>query len=73
MLTERKMNRELKGQIVKIFGSQGDFACAVKKSEPLVSQIIHGRRRLPDEEKKVWAQLLGAATVEELFGDESNA
>lgn len=63
------MNRELKGQIIKVTGSQWRFAEMVNKPEPVISQIIHGRRQLPPEEKARWAELLGA-DVEKLFPQE---
>lgn len=66
------MNRELKGQIIKIAGSQYAFAEMVAEPEPVISQIIHGRRKLPPEKKERWAEILGS-DVAKLFPDENRS
>ena len=52
------MNLELKAAIVRLFGSQSNFAVIVKTDEPSVSRVVHGRKRLTGEERARWAALL---------------
>jgi hypothetical protein len=52
-------NRRLKGKIVEKFGTQVDFADAIKTDETLVSRIVRGRRALNPEARKAWAKALG--------------
>ena len=51
-------NKKLKGAIISIFGTQGDFANRMKVSESVVSRVITGRWTLTDREKKQWAKVL---------------
>jgi plasmid maintenance system antidote protein VapI len=60
------MNRELKGEIVKRFGSQFAFAHALGWHEASVSRVVCGHIQLADEEKQRWAKILGA-DQEKLF------
>ncbi len=60
------MNRILKGQIVTHFGNQWNFAQAVKMHESDVSRVVRGRRTLPVQAQKEWADLLNS-TPQELF------
>jgi plasmid maintenance system antidote protein VapI len=62
------MNLTLKAEIVRRYGSQANFAQAMKTHEPIISQVIHGRRNLEPEEQERWAQALGERP-EELFKD----
>ena len=64
------MNKELKGEIVRRFGSQFAFAHAIGWHEASVSRVVRGHIRLADEEKQRWAEVLGADS-ERLFGHES--
>lgn len=59
-------NKKLKGAIVSVFGTQGDFADRMKISESVVSRVITGRWILTNIEKKHWAKVL-KSTVGELF------
>ena len=52
------MNLELKVAILKHFQQQKNFAEVVGVSEPVLSHVITGRRRLPEGQQKVWARLL---------------
>jgi plasmid maintenance system antidote protein VapI len=54
------MNWILKKKINEQFGTQGDFAHALRCHESKVSQVVKGRRALSEEEKKQWAELLKA-------------
>lgn len=60
------LNWELKTAIFKKFPTQADFAFALNVSESVVSRVIRGRRKLPPEEQKRWAKVLGY-NAEELF------
>ncbi len=60
------MNRKLKAAIVQAYGTQSDFAQAMRCPEAVVSKVVRGRRSLDEEEQTRWAQAL-AASKEELF------
>ena len=62
------MNLELKAQIVRKYGSQANFAQAVKADETVISRVIRGRRPLKPEDREKWARALGRRP-EELFED----
>ena len=53
-------NLELKAAIIRRFGTQYVFAQALGRPEPIVSNVIRGRLRLPDDEQVKWAKLLKA-------------
>jgi ribosome-binding protein aMBF1 (putative translation factor) len=55
---EDSMNKRLKLKIIEMFGSQADFAQAIKEDESVVSRIIRGRRKLDDQQKRKWAAAL---------------
>ena len=52
------MNRKLKARIVETYGSQADFAAALRIDESIVSRIIRGRRVLSPEDTEKWARIL---------------
>ena len=60
------MNKALKSMIVLKFGTQDDFAERIGVNRSIVSNVIRGRRKLPDEKKIVWATALGCS-VNEIF------
>jgi transcriptional regulator with XRE-family HTH domain len=62
------MNRKLKAKIVEKFGTQSDFANVVSVDETLVSKIVRGRRELPEDTKRAWADALGSE-ISEIFFD----
>lgn len=64
------MNWKLKTRIVERFGTQSDFAMAIKGHEADVSRVVRGRRTLNESERQRWANLLGADS-KELFGRET--
>ena len=64
-----RTNWPLKLRILEQFGQQEEFAFAVGTSGSWVSRVIHGYRRLGDEEKKLWARLL-KSKVSDLFPKE---
>ena len=51
-------NLDLRAEIIRKFGISMAFAKAAGTTELIVSQIITGRKRLSDEEKKHWAEIL---------------
>jgi plasmid maintenance system antidote protein VapI len=53
-----KMNKKLKGRIVELFGSQANFAQMIQAEEATVSRIVHGRRRLNEEDLHWWSRVL---------------
>lgn len=65
-----KMNWLLKTKIVERFGTQSDFALALRGHEADVSRVIRGRRTLTAEEQRRWADLLQADCTE-IFGKET--
>lgn len=52
------MNKELKSKIVQIYGSQADFAQALKIAEPLISRVIRQRQSLALTDQEKWAKAL---------------
>ena len=52
------MNVKLKLKIIEKYGSQADFAQALKINETAISRIIRGRKKLPDDQRKIWAKAL---------------
>jgi transcriptional regulator with XRE-family HTH domain len=65
------MNRRLKSSIYLRFGSQEDFASAVKENPSVVSRVIRGRMQLSAEKMARWAETLGFE-IEYLFPDADN-
>jgi plasmid maintenance system antidote protein VapI len=63
-----KMNKILKGEIVKKCGTQYLFAGELKIRESEVSKVIRGKKQLDPDEKKVWADALDVE-VSEIFFD----
>lgn len=56
------INYDLKVAILKKFGSQANFVMRnpeLRLSEPLVSLVIRGRKKLTTAEKAKWALILG--------------
>ena len=43
------MNLKLKSQIILKYGSQSNFAQALRADETIISRVIHGRRELDKE------------------------
>ena len=64
------MNKRLKGKIVEKFGTQFEFSKAVNDHESNVSRVIRGRRKLGDEDRKTWADVLGEELTAALFNFE---
>ncbi len=56
----------LKGRIVANYGSQADFAQKLQIDETVVSRVLHGRKKLPKEERHRWAKALNCQP-QELF------
>ena len=63
------MNKILRVAIVTEFGTQSDFALRLGVHESMVSQVIRGRRQLPNELKLKWAKALNCPQ-EHLFNVE---
>ena len=57
---------ELKLAILKRFSCQSDFAQALGVHESKISQVVRGRRELPYDDQKKWAEKLGRP-VHDLF------
>ena len=62
------MNRKLKGKIVEMFGTQADFAQAIKTDETIVSRVVRGRRTLNPEAQKKWGRAL-SCDLKEVLGE----
>ena len=65
------MNWVLKTRIIERFGTQADFAYAIRGAEAVVSKVVRGRRTLSAEERQRWAEVL-EVDCKELFGMEAN-
>jgi hypothetical protein len=52
------MNKILKAKIIEIYGTQADFAQAVKTDEPIISRVVRNRRKLKSEQQETWAKAL---------------
>lgn len=65
---EDTMNLRLKARIIELFGTQSDFARAIKEDETLVSRIIRGRRSLDPDQMEKWAVALDSKP-EQLFSE----
>jgi hypothetical protein len=63
------MNKELKGAIVRKYGTQYPFAHELGIRESIVSAVIRGKHTLEVEEKKLWAETLGVS-AKKLFAEE---
>ena len=53
------MNKELKAEIVKKYGTQFAFANSIGWRESIVSRVIRGYYTLNDDEKKIWSKAIG--------------
>ena len=62
------MNLKLKSKIVEKFESQANFAQVVKTDESIISRVVRGRRSLPVETQKKWADTL-FCKPEDIFPD----
>jgi hypothetical protein len=58
------MNRKLKAQIVLKFGTQADFAQALGEYRSVVSDVVRGRRALPDHKQLEWAMVLSCRPID---------
>lgn len=52
------MNKKLKAKIIENFESQANFAQIIKVDETTISRVVRGRRVLPVETQKKWADIL---------------
>jgi plasmid maintenance system antidote protein VapI len=55
------MNKELKGEIIKRYGSQFAFAHAIGWHEASISRVIRGHHVLDDDTKRRWSEVLGVS------------
>jgi len=60
------MNRPLKSKIILNYGCQDNFCEYMGVNRSLVSNVIHGRRKLSFEEKVLWAVHL-KCSLDEIF------
>jgi hypothetical protein len=66
ILSEVKMNWNLKKRITEKFGLQWKFAFEVGEQEAIVSKVINGRYDLKPAKQQKWAQALDCK-VEDIF------
>ena len=52
------MNKKLKARIIDKFGTQADFAQAMRVDESIISRVLHGRKTLKPKTKEMWARVL---------------
>jgi plasmid maintenance system antidote protein VapI len=52
------MNKKLRAKIILEFGTQADFAAAMKLDESIVSRVVRGRRSLKPEDAEKWSRVL---------------
>ncbi len=64
------MNLKLKSQIILKYGSQSNFAQALREDETIISRVIHGRRELDNAKQERWAASLGCSSQEIFQRDE---
>ena len=62
------MNKKLRVAIVTEFGTQSDFAVRLRVHESMISQVIQGRRKLPEKLQIKWAKELKYSR-EDLFNN----
>ena len=65
------MNKKLRIEILKNYHTQANFSVAVGERESDVSRVIHGRRHLPEEKQRKWANALGVQPEEIFEGAQS--
>lgn len=68
-MEELTMNKNLKAEIIRQFGSQAEFALKAGIEEAVISRVIHGRRQLDEAEQNRWAKLL-KVQPERVFGSD---
>jgi plasmid maintenance system antidote protein VapI len=64
------MHSRLKARIIEEYGSQSNFAQALREQESFVSEIIHGRKRLSFEKQSRWTKALGRSVSGLLKGEQ---
>jgi len=64
-----KPNLELKYQIIKKFGSQADFAMALKCDESVISRILRGRRPMDPLTARLWSETLNIDVTQFFSGE----
>lgn len=52
------INKKLKGRIIELFGTQGDFAAEINSDESVVSRVVRRRKDLTPDEQMRWAKAL---------------
>jgi hypothetical protein len=55
---------KLKGKIIELYGSQGLFACSVKRSQAYVSGVLNNRSYLNQVDIDRWAEALSIPGAE---------
>ncbi|GAG85954.1 unnamed protein product [marine sediment metagenome] len=63
------INTRLKAKIFEAYGTQADFAQAIKTDETLISRVVRNRRILSPVAQRKWAKAL-KCKPEELFFQE---
>jgi plasmid maintenance system antidote protein VapI len=67
----KKINKELKAEIIRSFGAQYPFAAALEIRESTVSAVIRGHQTLSNDEMKRWADVL-KTDIKSIFGEGMN-
>ena len=62
----KNLNKALKGAIIRKYGTQFLFCIHMEVHPADVSRIVRGRRKLPKEEQRRWADALDVS-IEEIF------
>ena len=62
-------NYLLKGKIIETNGTLYRFAARIDRPPYIVSQVVTRKRKLPEEDQRTWAALLGVDNYTALFGD----
>ena len=61
------MNKILKARIVEKYGSQIEFAKAIREHEAVISRVIHGHNNLTAKERLKWARALDCNDSKKIF------
>jgi hypothetical protein len=63
------MNRALKAEVVRLFGTQVGFAVATGIPESELSRIINGRKSPSDSEKQLLDRVFGSKKTRRLLSE----
>jgi len=66
------MNKNLKAEIIRKFGSQAEFSHALHEHGYIISAVINGRMKLDEKRRQAWEELLGAEAMAYLEGKDND-